>query len=66
MNEFGGFQTGKTFLIERRELISRLERIRNDEGFSARPSVEPASSMTWSITVPKSQNRGRTPMVTSG
>lgn len=33
LNTFGGFQTGKTFLIDRLELIAQLERLRDGEEF---------------------------------
>jgi hypothetical protein len=33
MNRFGGYQTGKTFLIGREELIGALEQLQTDETF---------------------------------
>ena len=33
MNRFGGYQTGKTFLIGREDLIAALEQLRTDETF---------------------------------
>jgi hypothetical protein len=34
MHQFGGFQTGKTFLIDRAQLIEQLERIARGEDFA--------------------------------
>ena len=34
LHRFGGYQAGKTFLVDRRELIRQLEAIRDGESFS--------------------------------
>lgn len=34
MHRFGGFQVGKTFLIERQQLIRQLEKVRNTPDFT--------------------------------
>ena len=43
MNRFGGFQTGKTFLIDRVRLIEQLEQLdRGDDATVERESPGPA------------------------
>jgi hypothetical protein len=43
MNRFGGFQTGKTFLIDRLQLIEQLEQLdRGDDVTVERESPGPA------------------------
>jgi len=51
MHEFGGYQAGRTFLIDRKKFLDQLRRLTEGEGWQVENRRRSVSTSSWTVFV---------------